>query len=125
MYRPFPIVICLTSSLFWGATAYTLAADKTHPGGRLARDVNKGNCLACHQIPQDSQAVTSANIGPPLLALRGRFPDRAALRAQVWDAAKANPDTIMPPYGRNNILTTSEIEQIVEYLYALDESAPP
>ncbi|MEQ1879848.1 MAG: sulfur oxidation c-type cytochrome SoxX [Burkholderiales bacterium] len=103
----------------------TPAADKTSPGGRLARDVNKGNCLACHQIPHDPLAITSANIGPPLLAMRSRFPDRAALQAQIWDAAKANPNTVMPPYGKHDILTSNEMGQIVEYLYALDEGATP
>jgi L-cysteine S-thiosulfotransferase len=113
------------AALFLATMDETPAADKADPGGSLARDVNKGNCLACHQIPQDPLAITSANIGPALLAMRSRFPDRAALRAQIWDAAKANPNTVMPPYGKHDILTGNEIEQVVDYLYALGEGDTP
>lgn len=125
MHRPDRLVIYLISALFLGTTDALPAADTGLPGGRLARDVNKGNCLACHQIPQDPLAITSANIGPPLVAMRSRFPDLAALRHQIWDATQANPDTVMPPYGKHDILSTNEIEQIVEYLYALDAGATP
>lgn len=87
-------------------------------GRRLAHDWQKGNCLACHQIPADAQAQTSANIGPPLQNLRSRFPDRAKITAQIWDARGTNPDTVMPPFGSARILTRDEIDRIVDYLYA-------
>jgi sulfur-oxidizing protein SoxX len=88
-------------------------------GARLAQDVAKGNCLACHAMPSDAKAVTSANIGPALVAIRARFPDREQLRRQVWDAGSINPDTVMPPFGKHHILTTEEIDLIVDYLYTL------
>ena len=94
-------------------------AEKIAAGARLAQDVARGNCLACHAMPGDASAVTSANIGPPLVAIRGRFPDRERLRRQIWDAGLSNPDTIMPPFGKHQILTTDEIELIVDYLYTL------
>jgi len=88
------------------------------PDGRqLAHGTAKGNCLACHRMPNDAAAVTSADIGPPLANMAERFPDRARLAAQIWDAAVAHPDTVMPPFGRNGVLTRSEIERIVDYLY--------
>jgi sulfur-oxidizing protein SoxX len=86
-------------------------------GQNLAHDVYKGNCLACHQIPGDPRAVSSANIGPPLLAMRQRFPDRALLRSQIWDATVRNPDTVMPPFGKHGILTEQEIDLVTDYLY--------
>ena len=94
----------------------------SHPGekptGRaLAQDVYKGNCLACHQIPGDATAVTRANIGPPLSRMRERFPDRTALRRQIWDATERNPLTVMPPFGKHAVLTEEEIDLIVDYLY--------
>ena len=85
-------------------------------GQKLAHDVMKGNCLACHMLPGDAKAVTSATIGPPLIGMKSRFPDRDKLRAQIWDSTKANPDTVMPPYGKHKILTESEIDKIVDYL---------
>ncbi|HUU72424.1 MAG TPA: sulfur oxidation c-type cytochrome SoxX [Burkholderiales bacterium] len=88
-------------------------------GRRLAHDFDKGNCLACHAAPSDPEAITRANIAPPLVAMRARFGDREALRSQIWDAAQNNPDTIMPPFGRHLILTGDEIELIIDYLYTL------
>jgi len=94
-------------------------AENSAAGARLAQELAKGNCLACHAMPSDARAVTSANIGPPLVAIRARFPDRELLRRQIWDAASLNPDTVMPPFGKHQILTPEEIEQIVDYLYTL------
>ncbi len=94
-------------------------AEKLAAGARLAQDVGKGNCLACHAMPSDAKAVTSANIGPPLVAIRARFPDREQLRRQVWDAGSINPNTVMPPFGKHQILTPEEIDLIVDYLYTL------
>jgi len=94
---------------------YAVAAE---PSGReLAHDVYKGNCLACHRIPGDRSAVTLATIGPPLVHLRERFPDRAVLRAQVWDPTTRNPETVMPPFGKHKVLTEAEIDAIVDYIY--------
>jgi L-cysteine S-thiosulfotransferase len=86
-------------------------------GRQLAHDVYKGNCLACHQIPGDPSAVSLADIGPPLLSMRDRFPDRAVLRHQLWDPTTQNPQTVMPPFGKHNILTEEEIDLIVDYIY--------
>jgi L-cysteine S-thiosulfotransferase len=104
------------------ATASTAFAD--HPqriaaGARIAQDVTKGNCLACHAMPADVTAVTSANIGPPLVGIRARFPDRKLLLSQIWDAGLTNPDTVMPPFGKHRILTMEEIDLIIDYLYTL------
>ena len=97
-------------------------ADQTQriaAGAHLAHEVGKGNCLACHAMPSDPKTITSANIGPPLVAIRARFPDREQLRRQIWDAGLINPDTVMPPFGKHRILTAEEIDLIVDYLYTL------
>jgi len=86
-------------------------------GRLLAFEIAKGNCLACHQFPGDSGANTLANIGPPLLAIRSRFPDRKQLRSRLWDPMLANPNTVMPPFGKHKILSGDEIELIIDYLY--------
>lgn len=94
------------------------AADAARATGQqLAHDVYRGNCLGCHQIPGDPTAVSLANIGPPLTHMRERFPDRAALRSQIWDSTARNPDTVMPPFGKHKVLTDEEIGLIVDYLY--------
>ena len=86
-------------------------------GRQLAFEIAKGNCLACHQFPRDSGANTLANIGPPLLSIRSRFPDRTQLRGRLWDPMQANPNTVMPPFGKHKILSRDEIELIIDYLY--------
>lgn len=88
-------------------------------GQSLAIDIAKGNCLACHAVPGDPRAITSANIGPPLAGIRDRFPQRERLREQLRDPMRFNPDTVMPPFGKHGILTDQEIDNIVDYLYTL------
>ena len=99
----------------------TVRADepKAPTGQELAFDNRKGNCLACHAMPGDSKAVTSTNIAPPLISMKERFPDRAKLYAQLWDASKANADSLMPPFGKHKILSDDEINKVVDYIYGL------
>ena len=92
-------------------------ASNVTAGRHLAFEIAKGNCLACHRFPGDSGANTLANIGPPLLAIRSRFPDRAQLRSRLWDPMQTNPNTAMPPFGKHRILRSDEIELIIDYLY--------
>jgi sulfur-oxidizing protein SoxX len=85
-------------------------------GKRLTMARDKGNCLACHAI-EDGELP--GNIGPPLIQMQLRFPDRAMLRDQVWDPTARNPDTMMPPFGKHRILTEEEIDLIVDYIHTL------
>lgn len=91
-------------------------SDPLANGKALVMEKSKGNCLACHSIVDGKQP---GNIGPPLLAMKARFPDADSLRKQVWDATIRNPDTRMPPFGRHGILSSEEIDLIVQYLYTL------
>ncbi len=88
-------------------------------GRGLAFDKNKGNCLACHAIPNDPKAVSPGDIGPALIGIKSRYPDRAKLRAQIWDATANNPKTSMPPFGRNKILTEAELDLVTDYIYGM------
>ncbi|MGO9444970.1 MAG: sulfur oxidation c-type cytochrome SoxX [Thiobacillaceae bacterium] len=104
-----------------GVTATALAADapKAVTGKDLAYDRSKGNCLACHGMPTQKDAEATGLFGPPLIAMSARFPDKAKLRAQIMDATIANPNTSMPPFGRNKILTEQEIDKITDFIYGL------
>jgi sulfur-oxidizing protein SoxX len=73
------------------------------------------NCEQCHQI---KGLQNFGNIGPSLLGLKDRYPDRKEVTAIIFDETKRNPQTVMMPFGRNLILTNQEIETIVDYLYA-------
>ena len=85
-------------------------------GKKLAFDRKKGNCLACHQIEGGN---LPGNIGPALVAMKARFPDKAVLRAQIWDATAKNVNTMMPPFGRHEIMTEAEIDKVVEFVHSL------
>jgi L-cysteine S-thiosulfotransferase len=84
------------------------------PGQALAFDRSKGNCLTCHDIKGGD---APGNVGPPLADMKARFPDRKELAAVIFDETKRNPESVMPPFGRNLILTTAEIDAIVDFLY--------
>jgi len=105
------ILLALTATLLPGLLSATEMTGK-----EIAFDRSKGNCLACHAIEDGDMP---GNIGPPLIVMKARFPDRAALKAQIWDATVKNPISIMPPFGKHEILNDTEIEKILDYLYTL------
>ena len=97
-------------------TAAAADAAVIEEGKKIAFDRKKGNCLACHMVEGGD---LPGNIGPPLVAMKARFPDKAVLRAQIWDARRMNPSTIMPPFGAHKILTEEEIDKVVEFIHTL------
>ena len=92
------------------------SADMVAEGKKVAFDRKKGNCLSCHMI---AGGELPGNIGPPLIAMKARFPDKAVLRAQIWDSTEKNPNSIMPPFGKHRILTEKEVDLVTEFIYTL------
>lgn len=80
---------------------------------------DKGHCIACHQVPAGSGPQTHADLGPRLEGARMRELGRRNLRAIIVDPTAANPDTVMPPFGRHRLLELAEIDRLVDYLHAL------
>jgi sulfur-oxidizing protein SoxX len=95
----------------------TAAQGVAPPPAFLQRD--KGHCLACHQVPEGAGPASRADLGPRLQGARMRELGRARLRDLIVDPTQANPNTVMPPYGRHRILEPAEIDRVVEYLHAL------
>jgi sulfur-oxidizing protein SoxX len=85
-------------------------------GQKLAFDRGKGNCLTCHVIKGGDLPGT---IGPELKGIKAKYPDRNELVAILFDETKRNPQTMMPPFGRNRLLTDQEISAIVDFLQTL------
>ena len=85
-------------------------------GQKLAFDRGKGNCLTCHVIKGGDLPGT---IGPELTSIKSKYPNREDLVAIVTDETKRNPLTVMPPFGRNRILTEKEIDAVVDFLQTL------
>jgi sulfur-oxidizing protein SoxX len=94
------------------ASAQSAAAE----GQKIAFDRGKGNCLTCHKIKGGDLPGT---IGPALKDIKSRYPDRNDLVAILTDETKRNPQTVMPPFGRNRILTEQEINAVVDFLQTL------
>ena len=106
-------------ALALGALASVSPASAQSPvsdGQKLAFDRGKGNCLTCHEIKGGDLA---GSIGPPLKDIKSKYPDRNELVAIVTDETKRNPQTVMPPFGRNRILTDQEINAVVDFLQTL------
>lgn len=89
-----------------------------------------GLCLLCHAAPIPEERF-QGSIGPDLHGVGARLTP-AQLRLRLVDAARANPDTVMPSYyvvaGRTRvgaawrdrpILDAGQIEDIVAYLATL------
>ena len=91
-------------------------AQSVTEGQKLAFDRGKGNCLTCHVIEGGDLPGT---IGPELKDIKAKYPDRNELVAILFDETKRNPQTMMPPFGRNRILTEQEINAIVDFLQTL------
>lgn len=85
-------------------------------GKKLAFDKKKGNCLACHEIAGGKLA---GNIGPPLVAMKSRFPDFEVLQSQISDSRVKNPNTIMPPFGPHGILSSKDIRMVAKFIHTL------
>ena len=98
------------------------AADKgassVEEGKKLAYSRSKGNCLACHMA---GEGAMPGNIGPALIAMKLRYPDKQKLYDKVWGKAETQtvPNSMMPAFGQNGILSDSEISKIVDYIYTL------
>lgn len=117
--RKLTTALCAAGLLSMVAAAPAVAdqhADKIALGKEVYMGKSRGNCISCHAI-NDPDAKLAGNQGPPTVSMKQRFPDKRILRAQIWDATKNNPLTIMPPLGKHWILSEEEIDAVVEYIY--------
>lgn len=94
----------------------TASAASAEEGKKIAENRKKGNCVSCHAY---EGANMPGNTAPPLVAMKARYPDKAKLRAQIYDPTKANPNTIMPPFGKHGILSDKEIDAVTEWVLTL------
>lgn len=109
----------LALTLLIGLAASSGSADAqsaASEGQQLAFDRGKGNCLTCHEIKGGNLPGT---IGPALKDIKSKYPNRDDLVAILYDETRRNPQTVMPPFGRNRILNEQEINAIVDFLQTL------
>ena len=110
---PAALALALTVGAFASPAQAQSAADE---GRKLAFDRGKGNCLTCHVIKGGDLPGT---IGPELVDIKSKYPKREDLVAIITDETLRNPLTVMPPFGRNRILTEKEINAVVDFLQTL------
>jgi L-cysteine S-thiosulfotransferase len=117
VHHPMKSAVILALALFAGMAANPAHAQSpVSDGQKLAFDRGKGNCLTCHDIKGGDLPGT---IGPALKDIKSKYPDRNDLVAILTDETRRNPLTMMPPFGRNRILTEQEINAIVDFLQTL------
>jgi len=84
-------------------------------GRRIAHARDKGNCLACHAMRGGTQPGTR---GPDLTHYGSTGRSEADTYAAVYDMRTRHAETLMPPFGTNEILRDQEIRDVVAYLQA-------
>lgn len=111
------IAAVLAAALLLAAPAARAVAPTPAPdvaaGRALAFARGKGNCLACHVT---AGGALPGNIGPPLHDVKTLVPGRRHLYDIIYNETKNNSQTIMPPFGRDLILTPKQIHQIIAFL---------
>lgn len=104
----------LVSVLLASASLMAATEDPAALGQQLAFDRAKGNCLACHTMKGSDVPST---VGPMLFDIKKKFPDRQKLYAILYDEETRHPQTVMPAFGKNLILSSTEINEIIDFLY--------
>ena len=87
-----------------------------------ARQVNGGNCYACHQLTKAE--VSYGTIGPSLLNY-GKIrnfseADTKAAYEKIYNAQAAYPCSNMPRFGTNKVLTIAQIKDLVALVMSPD-----
>lgn len=82
-------------------------------GRKVFTSKSLGNCIGCHSVQNDPMDQTG-NLGPHL-ANMDQYP-KDYLIEKITDPNKSNPNTIMPPMGRNHKINKKQVQAIVAYL---------
>ena len=114
------------------AQSLTGAPGDAERGLKIVTNRQVGLCLLCHSGPYPQDRF-QGNLAPDLKGAGARWSE-GQLRLRVVDAARVNPQTIMPPYYRvegldrvaagfrgKPILTAEQIEDVVAYLMTLKD----
>lgn len=85
-------------------------------GKNLIADRSKGNCAACHLLPEEK---LPGNVGINISTIGTWQRTDEYLFNYIYDPRIYNPSTVMPPWGAHEVLTKTEIQDIVAYLKTL------
>ncbi|SFA75009.1 sulfur-oxidizing protein SoxX [Poseidonocella pacifica] len=127
----------------YGAVEASLTGEPGDParGAEVMVTRSLGNCVACHQVDDLSEAPFHGEVGPPLNGVGG-YRTEAELRGIVIDAKMIFPETMMPGFYKTTgfirpgdgytgkaakeedlepILTAQQVEDVVAYLMTLQD----
>ena len=123
--RPFAVVDDTIPASLTGAPG------DAERGMKIVTNRQVGLCLLCHAGPYPQERF-QGTMAPDLTGAGARW-NEGQLRLRMVDAARINPETIMPPYYRmdgltrvapgfrgKTILSAEQIEDVVAYLMTLD-----
>lgn len=105
-------------------------------GRLIVADRQTGLCLLCHSGPFPEERF-QGNLAPDLSGAGARWSE-GQLRLRIVDAARLNPQTLMPPYHRTDaaadqlnrvgaawrsrpILSAQQVEDVVAFLRTLNK----
>lgn len=110
----------LTLSMEASAADTPTNAGNIQAGKAIAFNRAQGNCLACHALPGGAMA---GNVGPALpmkgVTFQQMFQTKEKLVAFLGDPEKLFPYANMPEFGKNKVLTQTQLEQVADYLWSL------
>jgi sulfur-oxidizing protein SoxX len=114
------------------AASLTGSAGDAGRGEKIVTSRQVGLCLLCHSGPYPQERF-QGTMAPDLKGAGSRSSE-GQLRLRIVDAARINPETIMPPYYRldglarvapafrgKTILSAEQIEDVVAYLMTLKD----
>ena len=108
-------ILSVATALFLIGTIKSVAASDLQKGKEIAFSRTAGNCLACHYIV-DEQATMPGTIGPALIGMKARYPNRDDLYNLIYNGVQG---TMMPPFGKHQILSKEQIQLITDYIHSL------
>jgi L-cysteine S-thiosulfotransferase len=116
------LILSLVLSLSLTAPSMAQALDPAavQRGFRVIADQRLGNCMACHSVPdaQGNKQGIQSTFAPPLDGVAKRY-NPTTLRQWVADARAINPQTMMPPFAANGILSAAQLDDVLAALQSL------
>jgi len=119
----------------YGAVAEPLTGVAGDPanGAKVFANRKQGNCLACHENSDMSDALFHGEVGPSLDGAGSRW-ETADLRGILTNAKKTFDGTIMPAFyvstgyerplekfAGKSILSAQQVEDVIAYLQTLKD----
>lgn len=117
--KPGMLIYCAPPTPLLASMHFTAHAEEAHQSGmqgyplkgRHLASRDRGHCLSCHIMGKDDEQAV--DVGPNLSSYARSCRSTEYTLEHIWDARDHNPDTLMPPFGTNELLSAHEIMHII------------